>query len=320
MTNQRRAKFAATDSWEQSRLFINDKEVPPGEQIILNRGQPTILEVRDVPGSIKAISLNVVADGGVEIGASPELGEWVETGEGKSAWTINSGGEKSGRVSLVFLSREVDQPWEWACSVMSDQLTDELSISLGGSELPSGQVGYPARAVTSRLLLQPRAGSPVAGLKAVVNWGVPPTGLDVTLAPLPGSAHELLAGGTTWDLTSGNTKDGKFSLRVHLDDAPLSSIEVPLELGFHDTSVILSTIFKGTAGNQITLRTQSLKGFLPVSGVAVDWTGPAGLLKSGVTDERGFSAFVFKTGEQSGTITAQTYVRGERHSVKTVVV
>ena len=321
MTVAFKAISTVESPWKQARLIINGKEVQWNGAIVLRRGQENTVSVEAPPSIAKQLYLGLAEDGGLNIGASPAFKNWVDPDDGRFEWTLTPSDGESGHVTLVFLSREVLESWSLPCRVMSLNLWDEVKVLFNEAECDPGGPAYPVRGNHYSVRIQPGAGSPSINLNAVVDWVIQPEGLEVTLKPSPGESQELEAEGASWDLVCGNTRDGKFSMIVYLEDDPEIGLEIALELGNHDLALYLATILKGTAGNRITLTTFSqVLPFRRVPGVAIQWSWRGGVLSTGVTNNLGASSVEVDARQVNGPVSVQTYVRGQPHSVKTVEV
>lgn len=319
MTAEFKALSTVESPWEQARLIINGKEVRWNGAIVLRRGQENEVSVEAPPSIAKQLCLGLAEDGGLNIGASPAFQHWVDPVGGRFNWKLTPSDGKSGDINLVFFSREVLPPWPLPCRVMSLDLRDEVKVHFNGTVYNPGSAAYPVRGTPYTVRIQPAPGSPSINLNAVVDWEIPPTELDVTLEPIPGTPQALKVEGTDWKLICGNTRDGKFSMSVYLEDDPDISLELLLELGNHNPKFFLGTIGKGAVGNQITLSTLSLDPMLRrVPGMAIQWSWRDGVLLTGVTNNLGASSVTFDARQVNGLVSVETYVRGEPHSVKTI--
>lgn len=321
MTVAFKSVSAVESPWKQARLIINGKEVQWNGAIVLRRDQENTVSVEVPPSIARQLCLGLAEDGGLNIVASPAFKHWVDPVRGRFNWALTPSEGSSAHVTLVFLSREVTEPWPLPCRVMSLTLWDEVKVLFNGAEYDPAGSAYPVRGNRYPVQIQPLAGSPSINLNAVVVWGIPPTGLDVTLEPSPGESKVLEAQGASWDLVCGNTRDGKFSMIVYLEDDPEIRLEIALELGNHDLVLYLTTILKGTAGNRITLTTFSqVPPFRRVPGVAIQWSWRGGALLTGVTSNLGASSVELDAREVNGPVSVETYVLGQPHSAKTVVI
>ena len=182
MTTKLDAAAAVSNPWEQATLLINGKKVERGAKPVLLRGQENEVTVENPPELVMTIRLGLHANGGLKIDASPDFKEWVAPNNGKFTWIITPEADKSGLITLVFYSREVDPVWEHRSLVISSNLADEAEALIGGELVPPEGVIFTAgepQVVTLRLKNDsPLEGYPVK-LKGAVVEG------DLTLESQP---------------------------------------------------------------------------------------------------------------------------------------
>ena len=211
MTTHLKNTLVAASPWEQATLLINGKKVEWRAEFVLLRGQENAVTVSAPPEIAGAINLGLVEGGGLNIIARPNFGDWVAPVNGRFNWSIIPDAGKSGRITLVFLSREVVEAWEHRSLVISRKLADEVDVKIDGFEVPAqGSIWFyrdKARTVT----LTPKSGSPWPGLPITLTCTVY-DGLDVdnvVSAPAFGSEQTTYSWGVT-----GNTKSGRFWLTL----------------------------------------------------------------------------------------------------------
>ncbi len=162
MTTQSNATTTAASPWEQANLFINGMKVEWGTKPLLIRGEENSVTVEAPDEVARELNLVLSADGGLNIVASPTFGNWVARVDGKFEWKIKPDADKSGRITLVFFSREVLESWEHQSLVMSSDLADEVEVKIGGASVPSaGSVFFRGQAKDVELI--PKPGSPIDG-------------------------------------------------------------------------------------------------------------------------------------------------------------
>ncbi|CAI8703939.1 hypothetical protein EMIT0196MI5_100133 [Pseudomonas sp. IT-196MI5] len=222
MTAKLNAATAAASPWEQATLSINDNKVEWGAELVLLRGQENDVTVEAPPGIARAINLGLAEGGGLTIGASPDFGDWVAPVGGKFNWKITPDAGKSGRVTLVFFSREVEVPWEHRSLVISSNLADEATVLIDGRPVPENGADF-FWGRPRELTLEVDPDSPVAILPISLNWvsgmGVARDDLDVS--------PELEEPQTEykWTITGRPTNTGTFNMAFVAKDLP-----VPLSL------------------------------------------------------------------------------------------
>lgn len=208
MTTELKAATAASSPWEQATLFINGKKVEWGAELVLLRGQESEVTVEAPPAIARALNLGLADNGGLGTVASPEFGAWVAPVNGKFIWKITPDTGKSGRITLVFFSREVLVPWEHRSLVISSNLADEAEALLDGEVFP---VGFIFKSGEVKMLsLRVKDDSPLAGLPLKLTYQVVEgDDLQVTSEPDFGVAQTDYK----WNVT-GVFGNGAFKLRV----------------------------------------------------------------------------------------------------------
>ncbi|CAI8704144.1 Ig-like domain-containing protein [Pseudomonas sp. IT-196MI5] len=200
----------AESPWEQATLLINDNKVEWGAELVLLRGQENDVTVEVPPEIARELNLGLTEGGGLNIIASPDFGDWVAPVDGRFNWKITPGAGKSGRIALIFYSREVLVPWEHRSLVISSNLADEADVKIGGVEVPAGGNWF-IRDKAQTVTLTPKSGSPLAGLPVTLSCTIK-SGLDaanVVSAPAFDSEQTTYS----WAVT-GNTKSGTFQLAL----------------------------------------------------------------------------------------------------------
>ncbi|WP_205885963.1 hypothetical protein [Pseudomonas laurylsulfativorans] len=210
MTIELNTATAAPSPWEQATLLINGQKVEWGTELVLFRGQESEVTVEAPPEIARELNLGLVETGGLEPVASPGFGAWVAPVNGKFIWKITPGNGKSGRITLVFFSREVVESWEHRSLVISSNLADEADVRVGGFSVPVGGNWF-IRDKAQTVSLVPKSGSPLAGLPVTLTCAIK-SGLgisDVVSAPAFGSEQTTYS----WVVT-GKTRSGTFQLAL----------------------------------------------------------------------------------------------------------
>lgn len=210
MTAEIKAATTESSPWEQATLFINGKKVEWGAELVLLRGQQNEVTVEAPPALARTLNLGLAEAGSLNIVASPKFGEWVVPVVGKFNWKITPDAGKSGRITLVFFSREELVPWEHRSLVISSNLADEADVKIGGFTVPVGGNWF-IRDNAQTVTLTPKSGSPLAGLPVTLTCAIK-GGLDVAnvvSAPAFGSGQTTYS----WAVT-GRTKSGTFQLAL----------------------------------------------------------------------------------------------------------
>lgn len=215
MTAELKAVTAATNPWEQATLLVNGKKVEWGAELVLLRGQQNDVTVEAPPEIARALNLGLAGDGGLNIAVSPDFGNWVAPDIGKFNWKITPGAGKSGRINLVFFSREVLESWEHRSVVISSNLADEVEVLLDGVAIPENGVNL-ISGETKKITLAYKSGNHLQGVPLALDW-IPNRGLQYedlqSKPPLKelSSSHE-------WSIT-GAEKEGTFKLKIFNDGA-----------------------------------------------------------------------------------------------------
>jgi hypothetical protein len=223
MTAELTTVTAAASPWEPATLWINGKKVERGAKLVLLRGQENEVMVEAPPEIARELNLGLAENGGLTIEALPKFGEWIKPVNGKFTWKIRPEAGKSGRVTLVFFSREVDEVWEHLSLVISRDLADEVTVLLDGVPLPASGADFHG-GVTQTLTLSYKNAEVLKGVPLALDW-VPDPGLvtgDLVSQPplgLPSPTH-------LWKLTGTQVKSGTFKLKL-FSDAGTASLLTP---------------------------------------------------------------------------------------------
>ena len=187
MTIKRQAGFTLPTFWDEARLFVNGQEYREGEAFFLLRGKLNQVTVEVSSDIAQHVRVELAEGNGLSLEASPFFGEWVPPVDGKFNWTITPGDGDSGHITLVFISREVNLPWELSCRVMATDLSDEVgNVQVDGVAYPDNVVVF--RDEPRTITLTYKRGSPVQEwplvLKATLLSGLKEGDLVVTLVGL----------------------------------------------------------------------------------------------------------------------------------------
>ncbi|PTR28263.1 hypothetical protein [Pseudomonas sp. GV085] len=211
MTAELTTVTAAASPWEPATLWINGKKVERGAKLVLLRGQENEVMVEAPLEIARELNLGLAENGGLTIEALPKFGEWIKPVNGKFTWKIRPEAGKSGRVTLVFFSREVDEVWEHLSLVISRDLADEVTVLLDGVAIPASGVDFHG-GVTKTLTLSYKNAEVLKGVPLALDWIPDPglvTGDLVSQPPLgqPSPTH-------VWKLTGTQVKSGTFKLKL----------------------------------------------------------------------------------------------------------
>jgi hypothetical protein len=209
MTTGLKAATAVTSPWEQATLFINGKQVEWGAELVLRRGQENEVTVEAPSAIARSLNLGQTGDGGLNIVASPNFDDWVAPVNGKFNWKITPDAGKSGRITLLFFSREVLVSWEHRGLVISRKLADEAVVKIDGVDASNNEVPYLKNSKRTITLI-PKPGSPLGGAKVSLHWirGDGVVVQDLNVSP------DLNIDTTVyrWEVTSPSEKHGTFEL------------------------------------------------------------------------------------------------------------
>ncbi|MCY1434287.1 hypothetical protein D9M71_503440 [compost metagenome] len=135
--------------------------------------------------------------------------------DGKFSWKITPVAGKSGRITLVFFSREVLESWEHRSSVISIDLADEAVPLLNGIPIPESGVDL-ISGETKKITLAYKNGNHLQDVPLALDW-IPNRGLQYqdlqSKPPLKelSSRHE-------WSII-GAEKEGTFKFKIFNDSA-----------------------------------------------------------------------------------------------------
>ncbi|VVO10592.1 hypothetical protein PS726_03396 [Pseudomonas fluorescens] len=215
MTTNLKAAIAATSPWEDATLLINGKKVEWGAKPVFLRGQVNDVTVEAPPALARELNLGLAEDGDLNIVASPIFGNWVVPVDGKFSWKITPVAGKSGRITLVFFSREVLESWEHRSSVISIDLADEAVPLLNGIPIPESGVDL-ISGETKKITLAYKNGNHLQDVPLALDW-IPNRGLQYqdlqSKPPLKelSSRHE-------WSIIDAE-KEGTFKFKIFNDSA-----------------------------------------------------------------------------------------------------
>ena len=186
MTSNSNSLATQDSPWKDASFFINGEPVQwnsPG--VGLRRGQSNDFKV-NAPGlNGTQISLGLVNDEGLDIEANPAFDAWVSIVDDEARWTLTPA-DKSGRVKLVLISRQVPEFLEFPCWVLSSNLADEVDATMGSSVVPipeANKVFWPSLGI--QLNLRAKPGSPIAGFPLELKVEVKSPGLPDPVTSRP---------------------------------------------------------------------------------------------------------------------------------------
>jgi hypothetical protein len=216
MTAELNAATAAASPWEQATLLINGSKVEWGAELVLLRGQENDVTV-EVPLAIAGeLNLGLTEGGGLNIVASPNFDDWVAPIEGQFHWKITPDAGKSGRITLVFFSREVVEPWERSSLVISSNLADEADVKIDDRTVPL-EGNWFFWNVPKTITLVAKPGSPLAGLPVQLNCKIK-SGLNpLNLESAPAFESEQTT--HSWKVF-GKSRKGTFQLSFSAKGVP----------------------------------------------------------------------------------------------------
>jgi len=222
MTAKLKAATVIPSSWDQATLLINGNKVERGAKVVLRRGQDNIVTVEASPAIAKKLNLGLVNVDHLNIVAFPKVGEWVDPDSGKFKWTITPDVLKSGRITLVFFSREVNVPWVHQSVVVSSNLAAEATVYFDGIEMPESGVNL-FGGETKKITLVDKNGNLLDGIPLALDW-VPGQGLEykdlVSEPPL-----REFSTGHEWAIT-GAEKEGTFRLKI-FNEGEQTALQTP---------------------------------------------------------------------------------------------
>ncbi|MCP2021771.1 Ig-like domain-containing protein [Pseudomonas laurylsulfatiphila] len=222
MTAKLKAATVIPSSWDQATLLINGNKVERGAKVVLRRGQDNIVTVEASLAIAKKLNLGLVHGGDLIVDAMPKVGDWVSPDAGTFKWTITPGLLKSGRITLVFFSREVNVPWVHQSVVVSSNLAAEATVYFDGTEIPENGVNL-FGGETKKITLVDKNGNLLDGIPLALDW-VPGQGLEykdlVSEPPL-----REFSTGHEWAIT-GAEKEGTFRLKI-FNEGEQTALQTP---------------------------------------------------------------------------------------------
>ncbi|WP_178120676.1 hypothetical protein [Pseudomonas sp. PB101] len=210
MTTKSNAVATVSNPWERATLWINDKQVEWGAELVLLRGEENDVTVEAPLEIARTLKMGLVNSGGLNITASPVFDESVIPANGKFNWKITPGVGKSGRITLSFYNTDVFVPWEHRSLVISSNLADEAEVKIGGAVVPPGGNWF-IRDKAQTVTLTPLPGSPLAGLPITLTCEVKSGLVDENVESAPNFGSEQTT--YSWAVT-GNTRSGIFQLSL----------------------------------------------------------------------------------------------------------
>ncbi|MDR6607532.1 hypothetical protein [Pseudomonas synxantha] len=235
MTTELKAAIAVSSPWEQATLWVNDKPVEWGAKLVLLRGQENDVTLEAPPEIAGALNLALPENSGLNIDASPKFGNWVAPVNGKFNWKITPDAGKSGRITLVFYSREVVQTWVHESLVISSNLADEVTVLMDGIEIPSNGTNIPAGG-TAKLSLAYKSPDFIRGLKLALDVVFEEDLVPGDLTSQPPFCQQVLV--HEWDITGAQNKVGAFKLKLFSEadwavlTTPINRLVAPIKMSF----------------------------------------------------------------------------------------
>ncbi|KPU59971.1 hypothetical protein AN403_4248 [Pseudomonas fluorescens] len=212
MTAEQKAASVALSPWKQAKLSINGKQVEWGAELVLLRGQENEVTVEAPLAVARSINLELAEGGGLNIVASPDFGNWVAPVDGKFDWKITPDAGKSGRITLVFFSREVVQSWEHRSLVISSNLADEADVKVDDKDASHAGIAF-LRTNRRNIKLVAKSNSPVAGLAFIMRYEVLNKLLPGAVESVPPIGTETLS--LEWDVGCVAAGSGVFRLELY---------------------------------------------------------------------------------------------------------
>lgn len=284
--------------------------MPWNASIVLLRGQNNEVRVKAPAAIANELQLRVINDDDLMIEASPDFDSWVPGPDGEVTWNLTLGAGKSGRINLVVLSRDVLQPWELPCRVMSSSLADEVDkIMVGGVDVPmTGALFFRNDPQTVTVSYKP--GSPLEGYSLELS-GIPRTGVQ------PGNLVVDQTGPHSWNVKS-HTNSGTFDLEFAGANIPTPFTLTDCKVMSRYLHVEADVLIDGEAANPAgvnfsrglrKLVTLKAKPDSPIAGhpVSLNYSIIEGLGSDDVICEPGFDS------EQTGHSWYVTVVNGAGH-------
>lgn len=204
------------DFWKDTKLFVNGKEVPWGEQATVFREQSNTVSIKKT-GAKELMAIHLSNENDLDLVLNPLSGDWVSPVEGVYNWEVNASRAKSGWDSLIFVIREDAKLRVHDIRVISPRFVDEVKeIQVDGKPYPAKGIVF-LRGVQRTLSVIYNEDSPMRGY---------PTTLTTTVFPplKPGDMQVSGWGLDRWNVTGKNN-----SGPVNLDLAAEQMVGMTLE-------------------------------------------------------------------------------------------
>jgi hypothetical protein len=216
MTTKSNAVATVSNPWERATLWINDKQVEWGAELVLLRGEENDVTVEAPLEIARTLKMGLVNSGGLNITASPVFDESVIPANGKFNWKITPGAGKSGRITLSFYNTDVLVPWEHRSLVISSNLADEADVKIDDRTVPL-EGNWFFWNVPKTITLVAKPGSPLAGLPVQLNYKIK-SGLNpLNLESAPAFESEQTT--HSWKVF-GKSRKGTFQLSLSAKGVP----------------------------------------------------------------------------------------------------
>ena len=116
-----------------AKLFVNDMEVPVGEDFTLYGGHDNKVKIEDTSGQITHIRLGL-ADSTLKIDAAPDFLDEVSPVDGVFNWSLKPVDNQSGAANIVFFTTDDTEVLEVSCKIVPN--VSFRFIDLGDRPLP----------------------------------------------------------------------------------------------------------------------------------------------------------------------------------------
>lgn len=203
-------------SWDNATLNVHGEDVPQGKTITFFRGQKTTVIVRASAEIAKALRLEIVDANGLVVDVQP-IDKWQQPNAGEFKWEVTTEPLKSGKCTMIFISRELNEVWINFCTAISNNLRDEIRFELDENDYDPSHLLVLNRGKTHEFTCYPQNKSPLKDSGITLRYINPPEEPDVK-CPEEGQSQTLAETGAISRFICGDVKDVAFSFLVESDN------------------------------------------------------------------------------------------------------
>lgn len=208
----------ADPPWRQADLKVNGVQIEWGESVVLHQGAENTVTVEVSDEIATEIGLRLIDDEKLIDGVEPDE-EWSSPEGRKFTWKIKTATGRSGRITLILISRQVNVPWVIPCWVMSKSLEDYFIAKIDGEDIPAFGLTF-LSGKPRTLTLAAKSGSPIEGKPIWLKWisgeWLPPEAFEVNPGwGVPQTEYK-------WIINARLGGNGTFTLALQTSGVPKS--------------------------------------------------------------------------------------------------